>query len=84
MSWCPVCNGLIKINKSCCFCQQTFEDLGKMSDYDEDYSPYRELDHLHLSNGYMDVAKQLCIHLCQCTSCGEKAMVAVEEKAHLS
>jgi hypothetical protein len=44
-------------------------DGGRLGDYYDDYSPYREIDDLKMSNGYQDVSTHHCIHLIYCPHC---------------
>ncbi|EGL81681.1 hypothetical protein CathTA2_2867 [Caldalkalibacillus thermarum TA2.A1] len=77
---CPVCNGLETLTYSCPRCATVVDDLGKLSDYYEPYSPYREIDDLKLTNGYPDLVKHQCIHLLRCSLCGLEFQGAINER----
>jgi hypothetical protein len=56
-------------------------DAGKMSDYFLDYSPYREYEHVNMSNGIEDdVENHQCIHISYCSFCSFEETVAINEK----
>ncbi|MDQ0340332.1 uncharacterized protein YbaR (Trm112 family) [Caldalkalibacillus uzonensis] len=77
---CPVCNGLESLTYTCPQCANPVDDLGKLSDYDEPYSPYREINDMKLSNGYPDLVQHQCIHLLHCPNCKQEMQVALDER----
>jgi hypothetical protein len=79
MSVCPICNGFATYEKICPKCSQSMTDGGRLADYYLDYSPYREIDHIKMSNGYNDVQNHECTHLTYCPSCGFEDVVAIGE-----
>ncbi|WP_232696819.1 hypothetical protein [Brevibacillus daliensis] len=77
---CPVCNGFSRLLATCDHCHKYLQDKGRLSDYQGDYSPYRPIDDLKLSNGYKDAADHLCLHLCFCAGCGCEQVLPVKEQ----
>ncbi|WP_202081040.1 hypothetical protein [Caldalkalibacillus salinus] len=55
------------------------DNQGRLADFFADYSPYREYDHVDMSNGYADVQNEQCIHYAFCTNCGRSENVAIQE-----
>jgi hypothetical protein len=81
MSLCPICNGLIVFQRYCPRCSSEMMDLGKISDYFAPYSPYREIDHVNMSNGIEhDVDNHQCIHISHCSFCGFEDTHTINEK----
>ncbi|USG66848.1 hypothetical protein NDK47_05985 [Brevibacillus ruminantium] len=76
---CPVCNGLIALHEECPYCVGPLDDSGRLYDYYEKYSPYREIDDAKLSNGVSDALHHHCLHLGWCTQCNREHVLAVEE-----
>lgn len=76
---CPVCNGLHEINDRCPSCGNVTQDLGKVSDYWAPYSPYREIEDLKMTNGYIDAIAQRCIHKMYCDACQHSYVYSVAE-----
>ena len=79
MSYCPVCNGLDSFEYICPKCQSKMEDSGKLSDFFSDYSPYREIDDVNLTNGFLDVQENLCLHVAYCPQCGYDQITTINE-----
>lgn len=79
MSFCPVCNGFSSVKLKCPKCQTMMTDSGKLSDYFGDYSPYREIEHLNMTNGIVDVAEHQCTHIAYCSNCGYDQMISINE-----
>lgn len=77
---CPVCNGLEQLTCSCFKCGNPMNDYGKLSDYYAPYSPYRPIDDLKETNGYLDLQLQQCMHTVICSVCETEAVQAVDEK----
>jgi predicted nucleic-acid-binding Zn-ribbon protein len=69
-SMCPVCNGLQALHSSCPKCGTSAADDGRLNDYLGPYSPYRPIDDVGLTNGFLDVHRQQCTHVAHCPSCG--------------
>lgn len=76
---CPVCNGLREAERLCPACGDKMEDTGRLEDTFDDYSPYREIDDVRMTNGYSDLEQNVCMHLFVCTRCGREAVHSVEE-----
>ncbi|MEX2104934.1 MAG: hypothetical protein WD907_06355, partial [Bacilli bacterium] len=67
---CPLCNGFTQFHDTCIHCGHNMDDEGRYSDYFGDYSPYREIDDLALTNGIpTDVSDHQCVHIIHCESC---------------
>ena len=78
-SMCPVCNGLTQLQAICSICYQPMIDLGRETDFWDDYSPYREIQHLLMGMNTTE-NKTVCLHLAHCPFCDHEQTVAVEEK----
>ncbi|MDG5786379.1 hypothetical protein QA612_02675 [Evansella sp. AB-P1] len=80
MSFCPVCNGMEKINKKCPSCQTIMEDEGRLHDYYDDYSAYESIDLMKLEDGIKnDNEEHLCPHLLLCKECLKDEVILVNE-----
>nr|WP_295973446.1 hypothetical protein [uncultured Bacillus sp.] len=80
MGICPVCNGLKQLKLNCPSCNSSFEDMGRMMDYFDDYSPYMQIDQLKLEDGFPDDAKKgLCPHFLRCSHCGYEITYFIKE-----
>lgn len=78
---CPYCNGLKKYEKPCPQCFATLTDIGKVSDYYLDYSPYREIDDLKLSDGFpANRTNHNCIHFLRCANCQFQQTICFKEE----
>ncbi|MBO8163397.1 MAG: hypothetical protein H0Z34_06710 [Brevibacillus sp.] len=76
---CPVCNGLLTMRATCRRCSGALHDMGRLSDYYGDYSPYRPIDDGKRTNGMPDLAQHVCVHLGWCPACHEEERIAVAE-----
>lgn len=77
---CPICNAFSEMKEVCPNCGQTLTDHGRYSDYFGDYSPYRPIEDLKLSDGIVDNAKNHeCVHITQCVHCGCNQLIPVQE-----
>jgi len=82
MNWiCPICNGLAASVTQCPACGQLLDDEGRISDFTGDYSPYRPIEDLKLSNGYYDARDHLCLHFQVCNHCKKRFIVPFHEKS---
>ncbi|WP_017728710.1 hypothetical protein [Halalkalibacterium ligniniphilum] len=80
MSTCPVCNGFENINISCDTCKQPFDDIGRYTDYFDDYSPYEEIDLMKLEDGFpVSYAEHQCPHFVTCHICQRSTVFFVQE-----
>lgn len=78
---CLYCNGLKTIATSCPQCSAPMEDRGKVSDYYLDYSPYREIEDLKMTDGYEhDHEQHECMHYICCPACGHIQVQAFKEE----
>ncbi len=83
MMWiCPICNGFDSLIQPCPRCHRPLEDMGRLSDYYNPYSPYREIDQLKLTNGYQDLTHHLCFHLLSCPQCHLQLVHHVQEQEY--
>jgi hypothetical protein len=79
MSLCPLCNGFATFQNTCSKCSGEMKDAGKVYDLYSDYSPYRPTDDLKMTNGYDDFQNQKCMHFTYCATCGNEAIIGIEE-----
>lgn len=77
---CPVCNGMAAISKSCPQCGRPLSDGGRVDDYLGPYSPYRPIDDLKLTNGFIDMRTHACVHYMWCQDCQYTASYQVKEQ----
>lgn len=77
---CPYCNGMIALRQPCPRCAAPLTDGGRLDDYAGPYAPYRQIDDLKLTNGYPDLARQLCVHQTYCQECGYSAALPMQEQ----
>lgn len=81
---CPVCNGMNSINHYCPECSARMDDLGKLSDLYTPYSPYREIEDVKMTNGYMDHANHECMHMTLCPHCHYQQVISVKESGEMA
>lgn len=67
---CPVCNGMQVLSVRCPKCGSAATDDGRLNDYLGPYSPYRPIDDIGLTNGFLDVQNHRCTHVAHCPECG--------------
>ncbi len=80
MNWiCPICNGFAASHISCPDCGLPMDDHGRISDYTGDYSPYRPIDDLKKTNGFLDLSCHLCLHSHVCSRCEKRYIVSFQE-----
>lgn len=78
---CLYCNGIKTIDITCPKCLTSVEDLGKVSDYYQAYSPYREIDDLKMTDGFPDNLDQhKCIHYLSCPHCQFQQTISFQEE----
>lgn len=77
---CPVCNGLKHMDVECSRCGALMDDTGRLTDLYADYSPYREIDDLRMTNGFPDLANEQCLHVFYCSLCGQEETVGIAEQ----
>lgn len=76
---CPVCNGFTDFLSSCPECGDQLKDYGRFTDLLADYSPYRPIDDLKMSDDWNDVASHRCPHQVYCPQCGHMDVQFVDE-----
>ncbi|KGA98048.1 hypothetical protein BALCAV_0206495 [Alkalihalobacillus alcalophilus ATCC 27647 = CGMCC 1.3604] len=80
MSICPVCNGLKAMTNKCENCQTPIIDYGRISDYEDKYSAYEEIDLNKLNNQIeKDYSEHLCAHYLYCPTCRETKIKLLHE-----
>lgn len=70
---CPVCNGLLSIGEMCEKCRGVMEDVGRIEDFYNPYSPYEEQDRITL----LQESPGNCIHLFSCYECGHEQNLVI-------
>lgn len=78
-TYCPVCNGLQPLQVDCPECSAMTNDYGRYNDYLGPYSPYRDMTHISMTNGYPDLQNHVCLHLLHCPGCEHTFQTAVQE-----
>ncbi|HEX7057808.1 MAG TPA: hypothetical protein VF260_11540 [Bacilli bacterium] len=78
--FCPVCNGCAALSKKCPACGGLSEDLGRADAFIGPYAPYRPIDDLKMTNGFIDLATHQCVHITKCRKCGQTAYAYVNEQ----
>lgn len=76
---CPICNGYYPLQQKCSRCDSSVVDEGRLDQLYGPYSPYREIDHIKLTNGYMDASQHLCIHVVHCPNCTHEELSFIQE-----
>jgi 4-hydroxy-3-methylbut-2-en-1-yl diphosphate synthase IspG/GcpE len=79
-SLCPLCNQFESTMITCPTCLHTMHDLGRVSDYFDDYSPYEDIDGLKQVDGYeTDLKEHKCPHYFSCPTCHKNKVFLIEE-----
>ncbi|SDI45117.1 hypothetical protein [Paenibacillus naphthalenovorans] len=81
--YCAVCNGMELLECACPVCGHPAQDEGKLSDFYGPYSPYRNIDDLKLTNGFIDLEQHICVHSIYCPECGRSSAQPVRETNQL-
>ena len=77
---CPVCNGFSALeDHRCPGCGHVLEDNGRFTDLFSDYSPYREIDDLKMTDGLTDLKTRQCPHALTCPACVHSKVLMVDE-----
>ena len=80
MGMCPLCNGFDATQQTCTQCGSFLEEVGKVTDYLDDYSAYMDIDILKLVDGDNNsLETQECLHLFTCPVCQKDTVVTVKE-----
>ncbi|GAA0382845.1 hypothetical protein [Bacillus horti] len=81
MSMCPTCNGMVSIHIPCPQCNTLMLDHGRISDYYAPYSPYREVDHIKMTEPALEATSSVssCLHYISCPHCSVEGTVSIEE-----
>lgn len=79
---CPICNGFEQLNVPCPQCQNEMEDRGRFTDFLLDYSPYRPIDEMKLTDGFPhDNRLDQCVHVFYCSVCHTDTHATIDEWA---
>lgn len=76
---CPICNGFSSLQVICDHCGSPMEDTGRIENMFGPYSPYRDIDHAKLTNGYPDLELHQCVHVGICYNCSNQQTFFVQE-----
>ena len=77
---CPLCNGLCTMMEACGSCGALLSDMGRVMDYDDDYSAYLDIATQKMNDGdAQSTENDLCYHLFSCKECGWDMRAAIEE-----
>lgn len=76
---CPVCNGLSELSSFCPRCGNLMSDLGRFLDMLGPYSPYRPIDDLKQTDGFIDFVPSRCPHNVTCQQCGFLGLRMIDE-----
>ncbi|RAL26975.1 hypothetical protein [Thermoflavimicrobium daqui] len=76
---CPVCNGFTSYTAYCPKCSHILQDGGRIFDYFADYSPYRPIDDLKMTDGLLDYQNHTCPHQIYCEHCGYREVTLMQE-----
>lgn len=79
MSLCPICNGFATFQQACFKCSGEMKDVGKVYDLYSDYSPYRPIDDIKMTDGYADLQHNQCMHFTYCLTCGHEEIIGIDE-----
>jgi len=80
MHLCPLCNGLGTTTIQCPNCQTIMEDVGKVTDYFDDYSAYMDIDIMKLYDGHVtSLEDHLCFHYFYCQNCQHQETKPIQE-----
>ena len=77
---CPLCNGLCVMEEMCTSCGTNLSDMGRVMDYDDDYSAYLDIATQKQNDGDVHSTEEnLCYHLFFCKGCGKDLTAAIVE-----
>jgi hypothetical protein len=78
-SVCPVCNGFSALRAVCPICGTSLRDAGRVMDLYGNYSPYRPIDDLKMTDGMIDLSTHDCPHQVWCQKCGFSEVRMIRE-----
>jgi len=81
--YCEVCNGMTTLTASCPRCRRQAVDYGRYNDFLGPYAPYRAIDDISLTNGFLDVSRHECVHMLSCSACNYTFPLSVNERSPL-
>lgn len=77
---CPLCNGLCMMAEVCKSCGTLLSDMGRVTDYDDEYSAYLDIATQKQNDGdRQSIENGICYHLFFCMGCGMDMRAAIEE-----
>lgn len=80
MEICPLCNGFENYTDTCASCGSVMNDIGKVTDYLDDYSAYMEINLLKMVDGDLNsLENHVCIHLISCSTCQVEQIISIQE-----
>ncbi|NLP49983.1 hypothetical protein [Bacillus sp. RO1] len=80
MEICPLCNGLEDYQGNCASCGSMVVDMGKVTDYLDDYSAYMEINLLKMVDGDINsLENHVCLHLFHCPVCQKEQVNSIQE-----
>jgi hypothetical protein len=77
---CPVCNGFISFPFRCPGCGVPLTDGGRFQDLLAAYSPYRPIEEMKRTDGWIDQSTHHCPHQATCSQCGYEGVMFVKER----
>jgi hypothetical protein len=76
---CPVCNGFASLLSHCPDCGVPLQDSGRLQDFLANYSPYRPIEEMKMTDGWIDRTTHRCPHQIYCSQCGYIGVTLIEE-----
>jgi hypothetical protein len=76
---CPVCNGFVSLLSYCPDCGISLKDGGRLQDFLANYSPYRPIEEMKMTDGWIDRTTHQCPHQTYCSQCGYIGVTLIEE-----
>ncbi len=73
---CPICNGLEEYSIRCNKCKEVMKDMGRITDYYDDYSAYLEMSITDLVDG---APSNECVHLYTCKNCHNDRRIQIDK-----
>lgn len=81
MAICPLCNSLKIVEIKCPKCNALLDNAGKVADFMDPYTHYKDEEIAKMDDGYPNTAKdQTCPHLMVCRKCGYDKVIFIQEE----
>lgn len=75
--FCPVCNGIKRVEVSCGKCNEAMNDCGRTLEWSDPYAPYEPVS---ISGSTRNqVGDAICLHTALCPSCAHTIEVCISE-----